>query len=272
MITIKIKGGLGNQMFQYATARALSLFNDTSMILDISSYNNPRRKYPYPFVLDKFNIANNRGKSKDARLIKERIFAWDIDLIQKFGNENVILDGYWQAEEYFKQYRNVILKEFILKEEYITTQLLAMEERITGNKEPIFMHIRRNEIVVDVAARKAHEKKKKNYYIRALSMMNKWFPDSLIVGVSDDYQWMKNEFGEVIDVTLEKFTDYETIYLMSKCKHSIIANSSFSWWGSWLINNPNKIIIVPNQWTIDRNNSNINIIPFEWIKLNCNYE
>jgi len=267
MIKVKIKGGIGNQMFQYATARALSLFNDTGILLDVLSYNNSNRTYPYPFVLDKFNILDIRGNTNNPRMITEKHYYWDDELLQRLDDKDVILDGYWQAEEYFKMYRNIILREFILKEEYETSKLSCQKTYLSGCKNPIFVHVRRKERVDNPAARKIHGLIPNSFYIEALQMMNKWFPDSLIVGVSDDYQWLDDEFGEVINTTLEGFSDYETLYLMSKCKHGIIANSSFSWWGAWLINNPDKIIIGPSRWTVKESDSNVNILPSEWIKL-----
>ena len=110
-----------------------------------------------------------------------------------------------------------------------------------------------------------------SYYERAIEYIKNKIEDPIFLVFSDDIQWVKTHVkfeDEVFFVSQEKLEDYEELILMSKCKHNIIANSSFSWWGAWLNTNDKKIVIGPNRWfdTIGKN-AGYNIMPSEWIRL-----
>ena len=257
-------GGLGNQMFQYAFGRALSLRYDTPLILDINSFN-VERTYPYPYVLDKFKIVNANLKP-EGNTRKEHWPGFDGDLLLPF-DESMMFEGYFQDENYFKQCRNVLLEELTLEMNFMDRNLLAMERMIQG-RVSIFIHVRRGERKEGVG-KKNQGLVSMDYYLKAINMMKQWFKEPRFIFFTDDYEWTAANFNEKDSIIIgpKDFVDYHSMYLMSKCDHAIIPNSAFSWWGAWLMRNPYKIIIAPKSWTPDPSRSNVNIVPSSWIRV-----
>jgi len=290
MIVTKLKGGLGNQMFQYALGKNLSLQNNTSLKLDINWYKSGKNNRDYK--LNKFNITEDLinkselkkfykhrphfsklGKIYDlffvnsSKYVKEktRDFEPDIFLLK----DNTYLDGNWQSEKYFKNIEDIIRKEFTLKNKPSAN----FEDLLTKIKEvgenSIAVHIRHGDYSLDPEENKRHTALPLGYYLDAIKTIKGKIPNPAFFFFSDDIKWCKNQFGNLQNVYFvgsENLIDYESLILMSKCSHQIIANSSFSWWSAWLNENPNKIIIAPAQWY---NRLRINIddrIPKGWTK------
>lgn len=263
MIITKLKGGIGNQMFQYAMGRSLSLLWEEPFAMN-TTYFNSSRLYPYPYVLDKFNILNNISDVVPEHTINEKYPGLDISVFVYPHLQGVKLyDGYWQDQGYFNNIRNVLLREFTLKEEELKK---VQHDFLFENDNTVFVHVRRGERVSEKSANKVHGLVSMDYYEKAIDMMNHWFPSAYMIGLSDDPVWTEKNLGHRLDYVLNAYTDYQTMHIMSRCSHAVIANSSFSWWGAWLINNPDKIIIAPSKWTIDSSHSNVNIVP-GWIRL-----
>lgn len=272
MITIKIQGGLGNQMFQYAFGRSRSLDCDIPFNIDTSWCNKPS-KYHYPFILDRFkishinkNISSDNQKSKGQEMVESH-YAYDSNLLLQIKGD-VVYSGYFQSEDYFKHNRNVLLEDFELKHKNLNSDILTLERKIQG-RVSIFVHMRGRERRVG-KTREVHGLVSKEFYTKALGMMKNWFPDSQIICFTDDRKYALDSLGGNVDIMLDNeiISDYQAMYLMSKCDHAIVPNSSFSWWGAWLIRNPHKIIITASQWTIDPNFSNPMIVPQGWIRIN----
>ena len=265
MITVKIKGGLGNQMFQYAFGRALALQYDTDLALDKSWFASSMGT-PRSYTLDKFKISVI-DYNTPAPTRMEKHYGYDTDLLLPFEG-NMMFSGYFQSEGYFKSYRNVILEDFALRHDCLTNEVLAYERMIQG-RISIFIHIRRGDRTSGLTL-KTDGLVSKDFYLKGIKMMKHWFPDSQIVIFAEDRGWVENNLKGLFDIMIDKdtITDYQSMYLMTKCDHAIIPNSSFSWWGAWLMQNPHKIVIAPTRWTVDPNHSNIMIVPQGWIKIN----
>lgn len=107
------------------------------------------------------------------------------------------------------------------------------------------------------------------YYNKAVEYIKNEVKNPLICVFSDDPEWVKKEFKieNVIFAGNDILKDYEQMYLMSICKHNIIANSSFAWWGAWLNKNPNKIVIGPKQWLVNKTSDKLDVLPKEWIQI-----
>lgn len=236
MVIVKLKGGLGNQMFQYAYGRNLALKRKTILKLDKSFL---RRRFwqkalgvtPREYELGEFNIKAEFAKPDFRPRLK----------------------GYWQNEKYFKDIRPILLKDFTLKKK--TKNFLKFKKLISGVNS-VSIHVRRGDYVKRKVTGNYHGVLDLDYYRQAVEIIRKKVKKPRFFVFSDD-PTISNFSG---------LTNSEELILMSLCKHQIIANSSFSWWGAWLNRNPAKIVIAPQRWfraKID----DFEIVPQPWIKL-----
>lgn len=289
MIIIKLQGGLGNQLFQYAFARNMSIENNTNLKFDISWYKNSNNRF---FKLNSFNtkieIASNKEvvkyfkkdnlqrkiqKSIDLiKLIKFKkiITENDLSFNDKYLNigKNCYVNGYWQSEKYFKNIENIIRKEFTLKEK-INDNLFDIYKLIEKSNS-ISIHIRRGDYLSNKYSRKYHVLQTE-YYLKTIELITKKIKNPHFFIFSDDIKWAQDNLNINFNKTFIEpelgSKDYEELILMSKCKHNIIANSSFSWWGAWLNNNTDKIVIAPKDWYKIEAKKTCDLILKSWITI-----
>jgi len=292
MLTTNLKGGLGNQMFQYATGRALAEKTGQTLLLDISGYSDPRAvnsDTPRTFDLGVFNIKAEIATSKQIRQIKYPlgIFSKILRKINKkilrryyrdyhpkllknlAKKKNIYLDGFFQSQKNFKEIRQKLLEELSLKESGKNSIVQEFAEKI-GNSNSISIHIRRGDYANDPKTKNYHGLIPLSYYEKAISTIKQKNENPVFYIFTDDISWAKENLKmeyQTIFVSGNDFTPQQEIYLMSKCQHNIIANSSFSWWGAWLNTNPKKIIIAPKKWTKTTTKVHPNIVPKSWIKI-----
>lgn len=267
-IIIRFKGGLGNQMFEYALYRELE-YQGKKVKADLTYY--AEREEYMPFVLDKVfpklgityaepdeleyymkkqkkKTVVEKGLAKVFRGMrcytsekKNGIFDKNI-----FGVKKGFLDGYWQSEKYFLDVREILQSEFTFSKE--RAGLEEMEKQIPENA--VSVHIRRGDYLA--SAEVYGSICTMEYYRKAMAYMKKKLETPIFVVFSDDMAWSKETFRGDEFVFLERhkadYEDWFDMYLMSRCQHNIIANSSFSWWGTWLNKNENKITVAPNRW------------------------
>jgi hypothetical protein len=291
MIITRLKGGLGNQMFQYALGRALSLKHKVPLGLDLSFLldRTHRDKFVFrDYGLDVFNIdaeiilesklpflfRNIKGKFGvyvdylRRKFLKpkgvEKSFAFD-PLILNSG-KNIFLDGYWQSPKYFENFEDIIRKDFILKS-LPPENIKTLAEEI-ANRNSVCVHVRRGDFV----GNKYHEVVGLKYYKRAIDhLSNKSKIDKIYV-FSDDVEWCKINLKFEYDTRFVEdeyrgTKDEGHMFLMSCCKNFIIPNSSFAWWGAWLSDFKDKIVICPKQWFRDSSIDTSDLIPNNWIKI-----
>ncbi|HEY4799707.1 MAG TPA: alpha-1,2-fucosyltransferase [Bacteroidia bacterium] len=291
MIIIKLQGGIGNQMFQYAFGKYLSLKHNTNLKLDLFFFGTQSlRKYE----LEGFSISGTvisreefsyilnprkenlfiRGLKKlvgvDDRyvVISEAGFEFDPSAIAV--SKNSYLSGYWQCEKYFKDVANVIRKEFVLKDA-LNDPVTKLAEQIR-NCNSVSIHVRRGDYVTNELTNRVHGVCGKNYYDTAVNYISGQISNPVFFFFSDDIAWVKQNMTIAYEhyfISNEAITAHEELHLMSLCNHNIIANSSFSWWGAWLNNNQKKIVIAPKNWFADEtlNNQTNDLIPHEWKRI-----
>lgn len=276
MKIVKIQGGLGNQMFQYAFARSLEAHGHT-VFLDTSLYNKMIIRGGINYCHNgfelaqlfnvKFNIAEistvKRIATRPNNLlnrVKRKYFTKKTHYIDKtfkytpeiFSNqENIYLEGYWQSEKYFEAIADSIRKEFTFKLPLSKRSLQLLEENpVNGNpKLDASIHIRRG----DYLNGKTHAVCTEKYYNNAIQHAVKNSTISRFLVFSNDIEWCKTELNfqdiPVIFVDWNTGTDsWQDMALMCQCQVNIIANSSFSWWAAWLNSNKNKQVIAPAIW------------------------
>ena len=292
MIITKLMGGLGNQMFQYAAGRAVAHRANMPLKLDITYF----EKFKFrSYQLNCFNIQENFASTKDIerfiprrrqiiafanykirakllpwhkqRLIRQRGFLYDPDITRI--NGSVYLDGYWQSEKYFKDISEIIRREFTIKHKPndINSQMLAKIDNVNS----VSIHIRRGDYVTNLKINHTHEVLSLDYYISALNLISKKVKDLYVFVFSDDIEWVKENLNTTLPINFIDYNkgdkDFEDLRLISRCKHHIIANSSFSWWGAWLSEYPKKIVIAPKKWFVKERKGIEDIYINNWIIL-----
>ncbi|MGM9978891.1 MAG: alpha-1,2-fucosyltransferase [Clostridium sp.] len=275
MVIIKVMGGLGNQMFQYALYKAF-LLKGKKVCINIDFYENVNSHNGYELEsvfnlhpkIEKNWIIKHKYLGYVFRRLKEKskILEQDFEYIDNiFDFSNNTLIGYWQNENYFKDIREELLKDFYYK--INDEKNLKIQEKIK-NTNSVSLHVRRGDYIDKLNKEKHYVIRNNNYYIRAIKYIEKRISNPHFFVFSDDITWVK----ENLDIPSAEFINWNTgtdsfkdMILMSKCKHNIIANSTFSWWGAWLNENKNKIIISPEVWLNNIDASNV--ICKDWIKI-----
>ena len=302
MIILKIKGGLGNQLFQYATGRALSIHLDTELKLDLSFYENPQ--YSKVYRLDKFNvkfaIARNSeftnlknlnevpGIYKVLKKLKLNIYPYfkkshviehDVLKLLNFKikpNCDYYIEGWLGNEKYFKSHREIILHD-LKADKLLNIENLELQKEIKL-VDSVAVHVRRGDYLSNTYFANIPNE----YYHVAIKNASSEIKNPVFYFFSDDIAWAKEHFSKqqnikfiennsVADTFWSTTGDIADLMLMRTCKHQIIANSTFSWWGAWLNQNPWKKVFCPATWYTNKKAQKRfetkNIIPSEWIKI-----
>ncbi len=293
MIVIKLKGGLGNQLFEYACGRALSLTLDVPLGLDVSSFSDDPagRKYELAnYCIEaellssresfrriyrpwrKLRVGLNRflrmrlSLCRDHYFIEQRPGVYDPRVVAL--PDGTCLSGYWQCERYFLKYRSKLLSELRLKEP-LGSDAQRFAEQIQREEYAVSLHFRRGDYVADEKTAKIHNVCSMDYYRRAIEQLAGYVPNFRLFVFSDDSEWVRQNVNLNMPMTVvsEGTEGYEDIYLMSLCHHNIIANSSFSWWGAWLNEHPGKTVIAPTEWFSGSSCGALDIVPDQWVRV-----
>lgn len=286
MIITRIIGGLGNQMFQYAYAKALEQ-KGHEVKIDISAFETYKLHGGYQ--LDKYNIdLDSSIKDENDKFYKNTFF---YKVLRRFGmdfsrrikeksllfdkkfleiDDNSYLDGYFQCEKYFKDIREIILKQFTINQD-ISNYTKEIKNKIQNSKNSCSLHIRRGDFVNSTNIN-IHGACDIEYYKKAMKYLEEKVVNINYFIFSDDIEWVKENLAiqnAIYIDSKEKRIPHEDIYLMSLCDHNIIANSSFSWWGAWLNQNEKKMVIAPKRWFADDKleSQSKDIVCESWVKI-----
>ena len=276
MVIVQLIGGLGNQMFQYACAKSVSIRNNVRLILDVSIYSqNIEALTPRVFELSAFNInadiLSNQiiSESQKKELDYYTEDSWckydkDIECIES----PCYLAGYWQSWKYFNHISALIRSDFSFNESQLSSSVIKLGE-ILSNSPSVSIHIRRTDYLQYTFIQVTPIQ----YYKKAIEYLCDRIPMLTFYVFSDDANWVKNHLDIPVQFcVIEKNTGIEDMYLMSHCRYNIIANSTFSWWAAWLNCFSEKIVIAPQVWGVgsDRSDCDVtktDIIPPSWVCL-----
>lgn len=293
MIIAHVFGGLGNQMFQYAFGRAIASKLQSKLVLDLSKESLGTLR---SFELDNvFNIEAKIATELDLKkVLGWRRHDWVKKIFKKIGASNLLyprlmeephfyfapqifpviddiyISGYWQSEKYFKEIEATIRQEFTFRQPLSSlSSALVVKIRENANTA-ISLHVRRGDYVSNSANNRVHGVCSLDYYQAAVEYIAERVAHPFFYIFSDDIEWVRTNidlsFPYVLVDHNRGASSYEDMFLISVCKHHIIANSSFSWWGAWLSSNPDKIIITPRNWFSDENMRH-DLFPQSWIVL-----
>jgi len=264
MKIVKLKGGLGNQMFIYAFAKALAYNTGEKIYFDKENYDNSLSNifnvelaFADRKKIEKFTeklflklpriLRKNLETTKiNPKRIEPRENCYCPELFNIKGN--AYYEGYYQTEKYFANIEDELRADFTFKPIH-DKKLNEMRNKIKSAKNPVFINVRRGDYVTLQEQNVVNWLCSMSYYQNSTKYMAEKVPDATFFAISDDPEWTRKNLKidypfEVISANLPMYD----IYLLSACKHGIVANSSYSWWGAWLIENSDKIICAPNPW------------------------
>ena len=288
MIIVRLTGGLGNQMFQYATARRLAEKHSTILKLDVTGFEQYKlhryslhcfQIWEYLATSDEIksilgnsqNIINRAkrkfGYSQDNKWLREKHFHFDANILS--APNNILLDGFWQSEKYFSDIADILRREFVVK--YQQDYQSKKFSELIQEAQSVCIHVRRADYVQNHVTNQVHGTCDSNYYDSCVKYITERISNPHFFVFSDEPEWARENLKLGYPTTIVDCNDasrnYEDLRLMSQCQHNIIANSTFSWWGAWLNNNPNKIVCAPKKWFNDATRDTKDIIPDTWLKL-----
>jgi hypothetical protein len=292
MVIIRLKGGMGNQMFQYAfglrAARALGteLQVDLSLLLDrargddhvyrdydLTIFEVPHQFLVNPMVLrtlyatksSKICKATRKWLARGRNYVREPHFEVSKSILQQPKN-NTIYEGWWQSERYFSDISEEVRNIFT----FVNPILKTSESLFTTikNTNSICLNVRRTDFLkVDDLNTTT-----KDYFLNAAKQMANLVDNPHFFIFSDDVEWCAENLNLAHPTTLvdhshkgEKFGNY--LQLMKACQHFIIPNSSFAWWAVWLNENKDKNVIAPKNWFNSSQYDTSDLVPDNWIRL-----
>jgi hypothetical protein len=292
VIAVRIVGGLGNQMFQYACGRALAQRMRTHVYFDLSAFNNYR--------VHNYGLHGFRGEVAKApwhlttgsRLwaVARRLHLSPASYFALLGirwvdegddlsyrpqqlalQSSAYLSGYWQCAHYFNDCESSIRENFRL--------IPALDEMLTERRQrldigqgvTVSVHVRRGDYVTDTAANATHGTIDQDYYRRSVENLAAMLEsDFRLLVFSDDTVWARENIhlpAPTVHVVADDHFPQIDMHLMASCDHHIIANSSFSWWGAWLNPSPSKTVVAPARWFKNTALKADDICPAEWVRI-----
>lgn len=293
MIIVKLQGGLGNQLFQYAFARGVAARLKTTFKLDQAPFHTYYKLHKYS--LDHFNVQENpargwdfygfvwlRSKAHFFGFIYKHILRNSSKLIpffyveqgQRF-DENVFskdgryFDGYWNTEKYFVDIKSELQNEIVIKDP-LSPYSQQISDAITSCNA-VSLHVRRADYVSNKKVQESFGICSMEYYQAAIAHIAAHVPSPHFFIFSDDHAWASENFKSLpyptTCITNGADKNFEDLTLMSRCKHNIIANSTFSWWGAWLNKNPSKIVVAPKTWFVSSKFDTSDVVPSSWVRM-----
>ena len=291
MRIVKLKGGLGNQMFQYAFAKLLEQTTGEEVVLDYSAYGSLKNDLVRVPRIKKFDLSLREATKKEIKevcffshtsdsqsvIYRSKVYLektlnkryyWEPDRayrsIQDLQNY-LYYDGYWQSWRYVKEVKEKLIADFKPNYDLSLNTRNMMSQMST--EDAIFVGVRRGDYLKEITHYGSFSS---DYYLRAMHLVAEHCNKPVFYVFSNDIEWCKENISwKGYDVRFRfpelQTNDFEELLLMASCKHAIIVNSSYNWWGAELISNPEKIICCPHRWWFD--DKPIDIIPDEWRKM-----
>lgn len=291
---VKLNGGLGNQMFQWAFSRTLFQKFGSEILFDYSYFDEVKdveHVTTRVFELGAFGLDCPCAQPEDLEKVRRPEYKSKLvnTLAKRFPSlfgityvrekytsiydpkifsypRYIFYEGYFQNEKYFRQLRNQLLEDFSLTLPLDDRNQMVLDRILNTNS--VSIHVRRGDYVTLDYVNKIHGTCSLEYYNKAIEYISKKVESPHFFIFSDDIDWVSKNLKidypfSVVDFNQGK--GWFDMHLMKHCKHNITANSSFSWWGAWLNDNPSKIVIAPKNWIVT--NQKCGIVPANWIKL-----
>ncbi len=290
MIVVRLSGGLGNQMFQYAAGCEVACRLKTQLVLDGSEFDVPgyhhlsivHQRIEAQFY-DSRTMPSRPGRFGDSwprrllqrfrtgqptlHFVRERGQLWT-DLLER-AVDHSYLQGYWQSERFFSGVREKLVREFRPARPLNEQDHAVLDAMAESNS--VLVHVRRGDYVSNTRANQVHGTCDTAYYTKAVKRLSDEFGELHLFVFSDDPRWCRENLQFDHPVTFVDHNDAsrncEELWLMQHARHFVIANSSFSWWAAWLGDFPGKRIIAPKPWYRDSGRDEGDLIPASWERI-----
>lgn len=283
MVIVRLTGGLGNQLFQYALGRTLALRHGVPLALDLAAYTpaNPRvyelgdlaiaaltatavqvaqiRGGGLARVADRLRPLHRRRWIRDARR------SFDPRVLR--AGPRVYLQGFWQSPRYFETAEGVLRRELVLRRPAGRTAELA---GAAGAANSVSVHVRRGDYATDPGARRVHGLCPPAYYEEALALVASRHGTQHVFVFSDDVDWVRAHVRLPEPVTWVSgmgLSPAQELAVMSACRHHVISNSTFGWWGAWLDPRPAALVVAPRRWFADPTRTAGDLLSPAWVRL-----
>lgn len=291
MVIIRVTGGLGNQLFQFAMGLSIEETLGYQVKYDLSDYKIVgSRKFDLDKFVSNFQIASIEEIERNNNVlqkVKFKIFQWvgfpfglkglkyylerNFQYDEKvfdIANE-VYLSGYWQSDRYFVNHRVKLLERIKISDSHSPDCIKYLKQIRSSNS--VSIHVRRGDYVSNSKVKSIYTTCDLGYYEKAIQSLSAQFEDLTFFVFSDDMEWVTSHFSKFermifVNVNLGD-TAFEDLKLMSNCKHNIIANSTFSWWAAWLNQHEGKVVIAPKSWYTQIWRNSTNLVPADWHRL-----
>lgn len=295
-VTVALYGGLGNQLFQYATGLSMAKHYGASLALDLSWFeavHGMQNTTIRNFALKAFAIQAELKTGEFPELSEQSIFKRLITkILRRIGldalqgniytekgfrfdpkifhlNCPIWLNGYWQSPKYFENLGHDI-HSAIGRPQNLSSESTAMLEKISA-AQSICAHVRRGDYVTNQHASEMHGLCNVDYYRKGIRLVSADLSNPHCFVFSDDPQWVRENFDVGIPITVVDINDadnaHQDLWLMAACRRFVIANSSLSWWGAFLGMDHGKIVVAPKNWFADKKLDTSDLIPDEWIRV-----
>jgi hypothetical protein len=290
LIVCRIFGGLGNQMFQYVAGRSIALSRSDSLMLDTSAFGGQGKINRTARNLDlldfrvsvvpenpmeilqlryKYGIASKIASYLSKKVMNKYFYGWHPELY--YLHNIKYLDGYFQSKNYAEKIKDYIRNDFRLKVE-LESEIVDFI-KLLQNEDFVAVHVRRGDYFNNPKVKKWHGICGPKYFENGISLIKKHFPDSKLALFSDDINWSRNNIPSlenafsISELCLKKNINLrasQELVLMSKCKHFIISNSTFSWWGQYLSKSMDKFIVAPKVWNLNPRAKDVSLMCPSW--------
>jgi hypothetical protein len=274
MIEAVLNGRLGNWLFQYAAARALALERNTEVALDVSRQTSWRHPFAGPVkrALGFFRLAATYTRRTDAAAEYTESGCGYEPRFHDLG-PSTRLHGYFQSPLYWRGHEDEIRADLAPSRLPLDGQIQTLLERLQRD-DSVALHVRRGDYLT--TERELHHVCSDAYYERALRFVHERVSGAKVYVFSDDPAWCRARFAQsqatVVDLAASKAEPALDLYLMSRCRHHIISNSTYSWWGAWLGTSDRQIVCAPDRWFNDATMSAVALrdtVPPAWHRIPC---
>ncbi len=282
MLITQIEGGLGSQMFGYAAARRLAIKHGVDVYIDTRAFRGYEKFQPelHHLDVDAILLTDEQadeicGKDNEKITVVRPAHLHVDHSILELDQSFLLMVGNFVSEDYFFDVKDVIRRDFTRVSEP-TSYALAMQQTINDIKargyEPVSVHVRRGDYVTEAHTNRSHGVCGTDYYERAFALINRIVDNPWFVIFSNDIEWVADNFkmpNSTIARPPRNTPPVEDMMLMASCRHHVIANSGYSFWGAWLGEHPEQVVIGPRPFIADRSINTEDIMLRHWISLNC---
>jgi glycosyl transferase family 11 len=256
-MVVRMDGGLGNQAFEWAFGRSVSLVKNEELFFEKFELDDGIHRN---YALDAFNVDVEFAEPSGERYL-EKTFAYDKDVITAPSGSHFV--GSWQTEKYFNE--EIVRKEMTLRNP-VSDRTQKIADEIVNTADSAFVHVRRGDALLPAAA-VYHGVMTMDYFNKAIEHVCERVSDAKFFVFSEEPSWCSSRFPKGCRV-LDCGLPHEDIWLMSLCKHAIISNSTFGWWGCWLGDTqPNRVCVAPRRWFLGAKLDYSDVVPERWTTL-----